>query len=107
MEIPVRLAKAAREAGVSHCSVVTSVGSNSNSWFLYTKTKGQLEDQVRAMGFPYTTIFRPGLLERNDPENSRFFEKLASKFRTLQSIIMYLLPSILDNLQLLSSKACQ
>ena len=42
LEIPERLSRLAQEAGVKHCSVVTSSGSNPNSWFLYLRTKGEV-----------------------------------------------------------------
>ena len=42
LEIPERLSRLALEAGVKHCSVLTSSGSNANSWFLYFRTKGEV-----------------------------------------------------------------
>ncbi|XP_064391120.1 uncharacterized protein LOC135338955 [Halichondria panicea] len=75
LEIPVQLAKAACEAGVPHCSVVTSQGANPNSWFLYTQVKGQVENELKGVGFSYTTVFRPGVLRRSG-EEPRFGEKL-------------------------------
>ncbi len=81
-----RLAKAAREASVPHCSLLTSVGSNPNSWFLYTKTKGQLEEAIRGMSFSYTSVFRPGLLsERGNVQ--RWGEKIASKFNSHNCVL--------------------
>ena len=102
LDIPLKLIRAAREAGVPHCSVVTSQGANPNSWFLYMKTKGevqactlatrartythtythththmQMEEAVRQLNFPSVTIFRPGVLGRS---NSRFGEKFAGNY---------------------------
>ncbi len=37
-EIPAHLAKIANDSGVGYASLVTSVGANPNSWFLYTHT---------------------------------------------------------------------
>eukprot|EP00731_Ephydatia_muelleri_P016869 Em0009g1293a len=67
LEIPLKLIRAAREAGVPHCSVVSSLGADQNSWFLYMKTKGEIEEAVRQLSFPITTIFRPGVLGRTNP----------------------------------------
>lgn len=50
--------------------------ANSQSYFLYPQTKGLAEDAVISQGFPSTTIFRPGLLERKD--KARLVEKIAS-----------------------------
>ena len=74
-EIPLRLIRLAREVSVSHCSLVTSTGSKSSSWFLYLKTKGELEEAVRNEHFEFMSIFRPGLLERGGAK--RFVEKVA------------------------------
>lgn len=56
------------------------MGSNPNSWMLYTKTKGQMEESTKGEGFGYTSIFRPGLLDRaqGDP---RWVEKFLRKSR--------------------------
>lgn len=78
-EIPLKLIRAAREAGVPHCSVVTSLGADRNSWFLYMKTKGEMEEAVRQLNFPMTTIFRPGVLGRSNPSMG---EKFAGIFQT-------------------------
>ena len=50
LEIPERLIRISREAGVPHCSLLTSTGSNSNSWFLYLKTKGQVNTSACPIG---------------------------------------------------------
>ena len=55
MEIPERLSRLAREAGVKHCSVLTSKGANASSWFLYLKTKGQVNAFV-CNGFQNRTV---------------------------------------------------
>ena len=78
-------AKAAAAANIPHFSLVSAQGASSSlpssdfklfHGLLYSKTKGQAEDVVRAQGFPYVTIMRPGLLERGELANSRGFEKL-------------------------------
>lgn len=55
-------AKAAKEAGVHTCVIVTSLGASSLSPFLYLNTKGKLEDDIIALKFPRTIILRPGML---------------------------------------------
>ena len=61
-------AKKARESGASAISVVTSVGANANSKNFYLKTKGKLENEIKAMGFDSVNIFQPGLLLGNRDE---------------------------------------
>ncbi|KJH41439.1 hypothetical protein DICVIV_12584 [Dictyocaulus viviparus] len=59
----VNTAKVAKDQGVKEFVLVTSAGSNENSWFLYPKTKGQTEKDVEAMHFDKLLILRPGILE--------------------------------------------
>lgn len=77
-------AKAAKAAGVKTYVLVSSAGANASSRFLYLKTKGRLEDDIVALGFPETIILRPGLL-LGERENSRllegYFTKVASYIR--------------------------
>jgi len=51
---------------VKNFMLLSSVGASSSSWFLYPKTKGEIEDIVKAAKFARTGIFRPGLLNRGD-----------------------------------------
>ncbi len=62
---------------VSQCSVVTSVGADPNSWIFYLKTKGDMEVSIRDERFEYTSIFRPGLLDRGG--DKRWIEKVSGK----------------------------
>ncbi|KAK6023030.1 hypothetical protein OSTOST_11249, partial [Ostertagia ostertagi] len=39
------------------------MGSNENSWFLYPRTKGEVERDVAALEFEKFLIVRPGMLE--------------------------------------------
>ena len=49
-------------ADIPHYLLVSSMGSDPNSWFLYPKTKGQVEDELKLKNLNYLSIFRPGLL---------------------------------------------
>jgi len=57
---------ARREESVKHFAVVSSNGAKSNSWFLYLRTKGKIEDFVGGLGFDRVSIYRPGCLDRGD-----------------------------------------
>ncbi|CAI5760175.1 unnamed protein product [Candida verbasci] len=61
-------AKAAKELGCSTCVLISAQGANSKSPFFYLKTKGELEDDIKALNFDYFIILRPGVLigERKD-----------------------------------------
>ena len=61
-------AKKARESGATKISLVTSVGADADSKNFYLKTKGQLENKIKAVGFDSVNIFQPGLLLGNRDE---------------------------------------
>ncbi|XP_045591952.1 oxidoreductase HTATIP2 isoform X3 [Procambarus clarkii] len=69
-------ARLLKEANCPHFHLVTSNGANKNSFFLYTKTKGEVEELVKDLNFPHLTIYRPSLL-LCDREESRPLEKVA------------------------------
>ncbi|XP_029198753.1 protein FMP52, mitochondrial-like [Acropora millepora] len=73
----VNCAKIAKDAKVAQMAYVSSDRADSSSFFLYLKTKGQVEDALKEMHFPKTSIFRPGVLDRGS-QKKRFGEKLAS-----------------------------
>jgi oxidoreductase len=43
----VAVAGAAKASGVKHVAYISSVGADANSWFLYPKTKGQVEEHLK------------------------------------------------------------
>jgi uncharacterized protein YbjT (DUF2867 family) len=56
------IAKQAQASGVKNISIVTSLGSDSNSTNFYLKSKGMIEDQITKIDFDSISIYRPGLL---------------------------------------------
>lgn len=70
--------KAAKESGKFDTAIiVSSVGSNKDSRFLYLKTKGQLENDIIDLKFKRTIILQPGaLLGRKDSKG--FLNSVAS-----------------------------
>jgi nucleoside-diphosphate-sugar epimerase len=55
----INLAKAAKKIGIKKISIVSAVGANSQSFNTYLKTKGRVEEEIIAMNFESTNIFRP------------------------------------------------
>jgi uncharacterized protein YbjT (DUF2867 family) len=55
-------ARAAREAGASRMIAVSSVGASARSANFYLRTKGEVEEGLRALGFERLDLLRPGLL---------------------------------------------
>ena len=78
-EIPERIAIIAKSVNVKHASVLSSWGADHNSWFVYTRAKGEIEERTKKLGFDSVTIFRPGLLDRG-ADSARFVEKVFRPF---------------------------
>ena len=58
-------AKAARANGVPCMVVVSSIGADPASRFFYTRLKGEIERDLKALGFPALIILRPPSLIRH------------------------------------------
>ncbi|MCB1406599.1 MAG: NAD(P)H-binding protein, partial [Rhodobacteraceae bacterium] len=50
-DMPLAFAKACAEAGVAQFSLLSAVGVTARSRIFYIRTKGELEDALRALGF--------------------------------------------------------
>jgi uncharacterized protein YbjT (DUF2867 family) len=79
---PIALARLAKAGGATHYLVVTAAGSNARSPIFYNRVKGELERDLRALGFTALTIARPSLL-LGEREKPRLGEKLAEPFAKL------------------------
>ena len=69
-----QFAKAARENQVKNYVLVSSQGASAKSRIFYTKMKGQLEDAVIKLQFPFLSIFNPPILIRHNSD--RLGEKI-------------------------------
>ncbi len=67
-------ARAARERGANRCFIVSSPGANAQSANFYLRTKGQLDDYVKSLGFE-TILIKPSLIKARRPD-VRVGEKL-------------------------------
>ena len=72
-------AKMASENGISHYSLVSSIGANKDSFFFYPRIKGALEESVKSLKFNKIQIFQPPSLIRQ-PELMRKGERISIKF---------------------------
>lgn len=85
-DLNLELAKAAKEAGVDTYVLISSGSANSQSSFAYVQMKGQLEDDVKALGFKHTVLVRPGLIlgGRVDSRPAEFaVQSVAKLFRSV------------------------
>lgn len=55
-------ARACRERGVPAFHVVSALGADAGSRTFYNRVKGEMERDVRALGFPVACAYRPALL---------------------------------------------
>lgn len=69
-------ARAALAAGARGFVVVTSLGADAGSMVLYNRVKGEVEADLRALGFAWLAIARPSLL-LGDRAESRPAERVA------------------------------
>ena len=67
-ELPIAFGKAAHTAGVETYAIVTAMGASEDSMSFYYRTKGEVERDVKEIGFRSLTICRPSLIggERNE-----------------------------------------
>jgi uncharacterized protein YbjT (DUF2867 family) len=61
-ELPVAFGKAAHAAGVKTYAIVTALGASADSMSFYYRTKGEVEGDLRRIGFRSLTICRPSLI---------------------------------------------
>jgi uncharacterized protein YbjT (DUF2867 family) len=74
-EYPLAVARAGLKQGARHFLLVSALGANSTSSIFYNRVKGELEDQLRSLGYRAVTIARPSLLLGKRDE-FRLFERL-------------------------------
>lgn len=74
-EYPRRLAELALGNGAKHFSLVSALGASSKSGVFYSRVKGELEDALRAMGWPSLCLLRPSVIA-GDRQESRPLERV-------------------------------
>lgn len=76
LDYVVAFARLAQRAGARRFLLVSSVGASPRSPLLYTRTKGESEAAIEALGFPTVVILRPSFLIGARAEG-RWFETTA------------------------------
>jgi uncharacterized protein YbjT (DUF2867 family) len=80
--IPLAAARVARRQGARHFLLVSALGADAGSRIFYNRVKGELENELRTLGFRSVTILRPSLL-LGDRAQPRFGEEIAKRFAWL------------------------
>ncbi len=82
-----KVARAAKDQGVERFVAISSVGADPHSKNFYLRVKGEVERDLRKLGFDRLDVMRPGLL-RGPRENDR---RLAERAAILASPVANLL----------------
>ncbi len=79
-DLPLKLAKIAKENGTKNFILVSSIGASEKSRIFYSRVKGELERDVKELGFESLVILRPSLLlgKRMDNRPKEFMGKIFS-----------------------------
>lgn len=85
---PLAAARLAREQGAKALILMSAIGASSGSTIFYNRVKGELEDAVRELGFPYLSIYHPSLL-LGDRSESRPGEALGQKAMPMVNRFMF------------------
>lgn len=76
LELPLQVARLSLLHGATSYALNSALGADAASTVFYSRTKGELEQALRAMKFPSLTLVRPGLLD-GDRQESRPTERMA------------------------------
>jgi len=77
-DYPLRLASITLGQGARHFSLVSALGASRTSPFFYSRVKGELEDDLRRMGWSSLAMFRPSVIA-GDRGESRPLERLGER----------------------------
>ena len=86
-EYPLAVARHARAHGATRFALTSSLGANPRSLFTYTRTKGELERDLRNLGFPSLTIVRPSVLDGPREQPRRDERRAAMLFGVLAPLL--------------------
>ena len=80
-EVPLAIARLGLQNGARNFALCSSVGADPASRNFYLRTKGELEQALRALPFQGLRIFRPSMLvgERPEPRPGEFFGVAAGR----------------------------
>lgn len=73
---PLEVAYLARRHGARAFALNSALGADARSRVFYSRTKGEIERDLQAVGYPSLTLVRPGLIDGHRPQ-SRPLERLA------------------------------
>ena len=75
---PLKAAELGRSQGARAFILMSAIGASSSSTIFYNRVKGELEDSLRELSYPYLSIYHPSLL-LGDRREHRTAEALGIK----------------------------
>ncbi len=81
-------AKAAVQAGVERMVSVSAINANANAKLLYSRVKGETEQQLKKVGFKRLDILQPGLLIGSRENDVRLGEGVASVLSPVTDLLL-------------------
>lgn len=87
VDYPIALAKLGKKWNAEQYLVISSMGADPRSSVFYSRMKGELEEELKTMGYPTLQIFRPSLL-LGERKEFRLGEGIASKMMPALSRLM-------------------
>jgi uncharacterized protein YbjT (DUF2867 family) len=55
-------ARVCKESGVKHFQLLSAIGANASASYFYLRSKGQLQDEISALGFQSVSYFQPSMI---------------------------------------------
>lgn len=86
-DLVLAVARRLREAGVDRFALVSALGADPRSPFLYPRTKGEVERAIEALGFPSLTILRPGFLDGKRAEQRPMEQAVGKLLRFISPVL--------------------
>lgn len=87
-QYPLDFARIAKDQGVKQLHLVSALGADSQSYIMYNKLKGELEEALKQLNFSCLCIYQPSLLI-GERQESRPAERIAGKLmRVLNPLLV-------------------
>lgn len=88
-DLVMQVAEAAHRQGVERFVLIGAVGADAHSSNFYLKVKGEVERDVRKIGFPRFDVLRPGLLRGAREGDRRPAERLGIAVAPLANLFLH------------------
>jgi uncharacterized protein YbjT (DUF2867 family) len=87
-DYPLEIAHLAKANGVEQFHLVSAVGANSKSSAFYIKLKGELEEDLRPVGFQSLHIYQPSMLYGDRKEQRTLEKTLIRIFKVVDHLLI-------------------